>query len=73
MRWIQQVEIATLAEFEVHDKRWDDLDVQLAQAVLNLVNSPLLKELVYYLETQAKQSKLMQGRAALWHVYQKRR
>ena len=47
-----------------------DLDVQLAQAVLKVVNGPLLKEILYYQETQAKQSKLMQGRAALWHIYQ---
>ena len=44
MRWIQQVESASLAELEVTDKRWTDLDVQLAQAVLAVVNGPLLKE-----------------------------
>ena len=41
MRWIQQVEIATLAELEVQDKRGDDLDFQLAQAMLKVVNGPL--------------------------------
>ena len=42
MRWIQQVETASLAELEVEDKRWDDLGVQLVQAVLAVVNGPLL-------------------------------
>ena len=41
------MEIASLAELEVEDKRWDDLGVQLAQAVLAVVHGPLPKEIVY--------------------------
>ena len=42
------MESASLVDLEVTDKRWDDLDVQLAQAVLAVANGPLLKEIVYY-------------------------
>ena len=71
MRWIQQVEIACLAELEVEDKHWDELNVQLAQAVLAVAIGPLLKGILYYQETQAKHCKLMQGRTVLYHVYRK--
>ena len=71
MRWIQLVENVILAELEVPDKRWDDLDVVLSQAVFAIVTGPLRKEILLYQATQAQQGRPVQGRAALWHVYQK--
>ena len=71
MRWIQRVEHATLAELEIPDKRWDDLDIMLSQVVVAIINGPLRKEIVLYQAAQALQGRPMQGRAALWHVYQK--
>ena len=71
MAWIQHVEKpgVNFADLEASDKRWDDLDVVLAEAILKVVNSSLLKEILYYQDTQAKEEKLMHGRAALWYVY----
>ena len=71
MAWIQQVRKPNinLADLEVSDKRWDDLDVALAEAVFKVVNNYLMKEILYYQETQAKECRLMHGRAALWYVY----
>ena len=71
MAWIQQVETThvTLEDLEVSDKRWDDLDVVLASAIVKVVNKSLLRDIVIPQETQAQQGKLLQGRAALWYVY----
>ena len=71
MVWIQQVEQLNIhvADLEVSDKRWDDLDVALAEAILKVVSNSLLKEILYYQETQAKDCRLMHGRTALWYVY----
>ena len=69
LRWIQQVEKATLAELEVPDKRWDDLDVVLSQAVVGIVTGPLHRELMLYQANQVQQGRQMHGLAALWHVY----
>ena len=60
-----------LADLKVSDKRWDDLDVALAEAVFKVVNNSLLKEILYYQETQANGGRLMHGRAALWYVYRR--
>ena len=45
MAWIQQVEKpdVNFADLEASDKRWDDLDVALAEAMLKVVNNSLLK------------------------------
>ena len=53
MAWIQQVEKPSInvADLEVSDKRWDDLDVAFAEAVLKAVSKSLLKEILYYQET----------------------
>ena len=71
MAWIQQVEKThvALADLEVSDKRWDDLDVVLAAAIVKVVNNTLLRGIMIHQETQAQQGKLLQGRAALWYVY----
>ena len=67
MAWIQQVEKpdVNFADLEASDKRWDDLDVALDEAILKLVNKSLLTEIRYYKDAQAKQCKLMHGRGAL--------
>ena len=41
MAWIQQVEKPNInvAALEVSDKRWDDLDVALAEVVLKVVSN----------------------------------
>ena len=71
MAWIQFVEKpgVGLADLEVSDKRWDDLDVALAEAILKVVSGSLLKDVLYYQDTLAKDCKLMPGRAALLYVY----
>ena len=71
MAWIQQVEKPNLnlADLVVSDQRWDELDVALAEAVLYVVNKSLLEEILYYQETQAKDCRLMHGRAAMRYVY----
>jgi hypothetical protein len=47
--WIQQVEKpeVNIADLEASDKRWDDLDVALAEAILKVVNNSLLKQRFY--------------------------
>ena len=71
MAWILQVENnhMTLEDLAVSDKRWDDLDVVLAAAIVKVVNNLLLRDIMIHQETQAQQGKLLQGRAALWYVY----
>ena len=71
MAWIQQVEKpnVTVADLEVPDKRWDDLDVVLAAAIVKVVNKSLLRGIMIHQETQAQECKLLQGRAAIWYVY----
>ena len=71
MAWIQHVEKpgVNFVDLEVSDKRWGDLDVAFAEAMLKVVNNSLLKEILHYQDTQAKEGKLMHGRAALWYVY----
>ena len=58
-----------LLDFEVSDKRWDDLDVVVAAAIVKVANNSLLRDITIHQETQAQQGKLLQGRAALWYVY----
>ena len=60
MAWIQQVEKPNIhvADFDVSGKRWYDLDVALAEAVLNVVSNSLLREILYYKETHAKLRRL---------------
>ena len=55
MAWIQLAETPNInpADLEVSYKRWDDLDVALAEAVLEVVSKSLLNEILYYPETQA--------------------
>ena len=45
MAWIQHVEKpgVNFGDLDVADKRWDDLDVPLAEATLKVVNNSLLK------------------------------
>ena len=71
MAWIQYVEKpgVGLADLEVSDKRWDHLDVALAEAILKVVSGSLLTDILYYKDTRAKDCKLMPGRAALLYVY----
>ena len=71
MAWIQYVQKknVTIAGLEVSDKRWDDLDIDLAEAVLEIVSGSLLKDILCYHDTRAKECKLMPGRAALMYVY----
>ena len=47
MAWIQEVEKPNInvADLEVSDKRWDDLDVALAEAVFKVVDNSLTKEI----------------------------
>ena len=70
MSWIQKVERASLEELEVSDRRWEDLDILLAQAVSAVAVGSLQKELNQHQDTQARQGQPMLGRAALYHVYQ---
>ena len=48
MVWVQYVEKSgiTIADLEVFDKRWDDLDIALAEAVLKIVSGSLLKDIL---------------------------
>ena len=48
MAWIQYVEKhgVSIADLEVSDQRWDDLDVALAQAILKVVSGLLLKDIL---------------------------
>ena len=71
MSWIQKVERASLEELEVSDRRWEDLDILLAQAVSAVAVGFLQKEFNQYQDTHARQGKTMLGRAAFYHVYQK--
>ena len=73
MVWVQYVEMSgvTIADLGVSGKCWDDLDIALAEAVLKMVSGSLLKDILYYQDTRAKEHKLMPGRAALMYVYRK--
>ena len=48
MAWIQCVEKpgVNFADLEVSDKRWDDLDVALAEAILTVVSGSLVKDVL---------------------------
>ena len=71
MSWIQKVEKSSLEELEVVDRRWEDLDVLLAQAVSAVATGTLKRELDLFQDPQARQGRPMLGRAALHIVYQK--
>ena len=71
MSWIQKAEKSFLDELEVVDRRWVDLDILLARAVLAVATGTVKKELDHYRDTQARRGRLMLGRAALHIVYQK--
>ena len=62
MAWILQVEKphVILEDLDVSDKRWDDLDVVLAAAIVKVVNNLLLRDIMIHQETQAQQGKLLQ-------------
>ena len=49
MAWIQQVEKPNInvADLEVSDKRRDDFDVAVAEAVLKVVSNSLLPWILY--------------------------
>ena len=53
LAWIQYVEKpgVGIADLEVSDKRWVDLDVALAEALLKVVSGLLLKDILYYQDT----------------------
>ena len=56
MLCIQRVEKKTLAELEISNSRWEDLDVALAQAVVAVVTGPMLTNLFLY---QIERSRLV--------------
>ena len=56
---------------EIVDRRGEDLDILLAQAVSAVVTGTLKKELDHYQDTHARQGRPMLGRAALHILYQK--
>ena len=62
MSWIQKVEKSSLEELEVADRRWEDLDILLAQAVSAVVIGTLKKGLDHYQDTQARQGRPMAQR-----------
>ena len=56
MAWVQYVEKSgvTIADLQVSGKRWDDLDIAVAEAVLKIVSGLLLKDILYYQDTHSK-------------------
>ena len=71
MGWIQKEEKSSLDELEVVDRRWKDMGILFAQAVLVVATGTLKKELDHYQDTQARQGRPTLGRAALHIVYHK--
>ena len=65
MRWIKEIETAediTLLE-DCSDK-WDELDTELADAMLKAAHSTLKRELLLYQEAQTRIGFPLAGRAA---------
>ncbi|CAK0849503.1 unnamed protein product, partial [Prorocentrum cordatum] len=74
LRWLQEVEttfsIEHLERLAAKQKRWDDLDIALAEAVLSVASGPLRRELLMYQEEQTRKGgNPLLGRCALYHVF----
>ena len=52
-------------------RRWDDFDTALTEAVYNVATGPLLRDLFQYQQRRAKLGYALLGRAVLWHMYQR--
>ena len=72
MRWLNEVQVATsLSQVEGVSAKWEDLDAELADALLKVSSGPLKRELTLYQEEQQRRGLPLGGRAALWHVFQR--
>ena len=73
LRRLQRIETASdISELEAlaeKQKRWDDLDSVLAEAVLAIANSNLKRELLIYREERSRMGLPLSGRCALYMVY----
>ena len=73
LRWLQVVEatasIEHLERLAAKEKRWDDLDIALAEAVLAVASGPLRRELLIYQEEQTRKGNPLSGRCALHLVF----
>ena len=68
---LADVEKVQLSQLEEPQRRWDDLDTALAEAVDAVAAGPLLRELLLYQRKHSNLGRALAGRAALWHVYQR--
>ena len=50
-------------------RRWDDLDTELAEAVLNASHGAIKRELLLYQEARTRMRLPLAGRAALWMCF----
>ena len=51
-----------------HSQRWDDLDIALSEAVVDVAKDAFKRELFVYGEERTRMGQPLAGRAALWHV-----
>ena len=70
LRWIKEVETATsVDQLEFCVDKWDDLDTELADAMLSACSGTLKRELLIYQEQQTRGGLPLVGRAALFMCF----